>query len=213
MRLFGFGTGDIIFAKSGQLAPSGELWDICITKYVHFGLKLCPRIKFDLQIFHIFGKFCLEKSNFKFQIWPLEAKFASRGQIWKIIFDLQISNLTFSKKQDHESIIQKITINKIYHAWTQKSNLMLNLGQIFAKFYLAKFARAGSNLAKINLMRGHSIRIYFLKGFWLSVWVQRVDRCALSMAYSHGCFVFCAVSPSCGKIAPNFLVRFSYRGS
>ena len=36
---------------------------------------------------------------------------------------------------------------------------MLNLGQIFAKFYLAKFARAGSNLAKINLMRGHSILI------------------------------------------------------
>ena len=33
---------------------------------------------------------------------------------------------------------------------------MLNLGKIFAKFYLAKFARAGSNLAKINLMRGHS---------------------------------------------------------
>ena len=89
-----------------------------------------------LQIFHIFGKFCLERAR--------EVKF-------------QISNLTFSKKQDHESIIQKITINKIYHAWTQKSNLMLNLGQIFAKFYLAKFARAGSNLAKINLMRGHSI--------------------------------------------------------
>ena len=102
--------------------------------------QIWPRlVKFQISNLTSSGKICLERSNLKFHFWPPNFK-----------FDL----LQKTGSRVHHT--QKITINKIYHAWTQKSNLMLNLGQIFAKFYLAKFARAGSNLAKINLMRGHS---------------------------------------------------------
>ena len=104
------------------------------------------------------GKICLERSNFKFHFWPPNFK-----------FDLLPKNMITSPSY------KKNTISKIYLAWTQKSNLMLNLGQILAKFYLVKFAQAGSNLAKINLMRGHSIVLFVWNEFASTYFVYHIE--------------------------------------
>ena len=78
----------VILAGDGLKSPSKLTMDI--RPFQRVPNTLCPRIKFDLQIFHIFAKFDLAWSNFKFEIWPLMANFALRGQISNFIFDLQI---------------------------------------------------------------------------------------------------------------------------
>ena len=110
-KLKAWECGRVVLRWGSTTVSTHQIWP---PNFSYF-CQIWPRlVKFQISNLTSSGKICLERSNLKFHFWPPNFK-----------FDL----LQKTGSRVHHT--QKITINKIYHAWTQKSNLMLNLGQNF----------------------------------------------------------------------------------